>query len=254
MLTSIIIYLALTIYVISLLLYFSKCKKWSNIAFAIGFLLLSSIFISRWITYKHLPLKNMFEVFLCVSVLIYPVSRLCAKLYGSEMFVVDIFMGILFLIPLSFVFDNKGSALPPILQSIFFAPHVLSYMISYTVLLKAAIHSVVFLVKKMRNLVTNDANVSFGLIRFAFPLLVLGFALGSMWGVYAWGRFWNWDPKELWSLATIVIYAMYFAAEKLVRLKSTLPSVLAILGGVFITLTLTWVNLSRLFPGLHNYS
>ena len=42
-----------------------------------------------------------------------------------------------------------------------------------------------------------------------FPLLTLGLVLGAWWGKLAWGDYWNWDPKELWSLTTFAAYLVY---------------------------------------------
>ena len=37
-------------------------------------------------------------------------------------------------------------------------------------------------------------------------LLLAGIITGSMWGASSWGRYWGWDPKEVWSLIAFVGY------------------------------------------------
>jgi ABC-type transport system involved in cytochrome c biogenesis permease subunit len=86
-------------------------------------------------------------------------------------------------------------------------------------------------------------------------LLTLGLLLGSLWGKICWGHYWQWDPKEMWSLATWFVYAAYFHD----RLKHGLrrPKALGTwlwIGLLFVVLTLTWINLSRLFSGMHTYA
>jgi ABC-type transport system involved in cytochrome c biogenesis permease subunit len=98
-------------------------------------------------------------------------------------------------------------------------------------------------------------DATYRMVCAGFPLLTLGLILGSVWGQSAWGDWWGWDPKELWSLASWLIYLGYFHfrymfAKKFPRLNSAW----VILGLIVIIITLLWVNLSRLFPGLHSYA
>ena len=51
---------------------------------------------------------------------------------------------------------------------------------------------------------------TYRMVCVGFPLLTLGLILGSYWGKLAWGDYWGWDPKELWSLASWLVYVGYF--------------------------------------------
>jgi len=96
---------------------------------------------------------------------------------------------------------------------------------------------------------------TYELIAVGFPLLTLGLILGSWWGKLAWGNYWGWDPKELWSLASWLVYLGYFHWRYMFGKKhASLNSLWAIAGMVAIIITLLWVNLSQLFPGLHSYA
>ena len=94
------------------------------------------------------------------------------------------------------------------------------------------------------------------MVRLGFPLLTAGLVLGAWWGKTAWGDYWNWDPKELWSLATWLTYLGYLHfrhvhGQKHPRVNSAI--VLAGLAGIAITLVC--VNLARAFAGgLHDYA
>ncbi|MDR3636685.1 MAG: cytochrome c biogenesis protein CcsA [Isosphaeraceae bacterium] len=37
-------------------------------------------------------------------------------------------------------------------------------------------------------------------------LITAGTILGGVWADYSWGRFWGWDPKEVWALITLLVY------------------------------------------------
>ena len=120
----------------------------------------------------------------------------------------------------------------PALQSWMMAPHVAAYAASYLLLLFAAF------------------GIGRRFVAVGFFLMTVGLVLGAWWGKMAWGAWWQNDPKELWSLATWVVYACYFFAYRHPRAERALR----ILGAAFIILTLTWVNFSRLFAGLHSYA
>ena len=71
----------------------------------------------------------------------------------------------------------------------------------------------------------------------------------------AWSDWWGWDPKELWSLASWLVYAVYFHVRARDRDERVLLlDILLILGFAAIVITLTWVNLSRIFAGVHSYA
>ena len=79
---------------------------------------------------------------------------------------------------------------------------------------------------------------------------------GRVWAKQAWGDYWNWDPKELWSLATWLIYTGYlhFRALYGTRFART-NSLMAVGGAIAVVLTLLWVNLAaKIFPGMHVYT
>ena len=50
-------------------------------------------------------------------------------------------------------------------------------------------------------------------VMVGFPMLGLGIALGAWWANSAWGRYWGWDPKEVWAFITWTVYAGYLHAR-----------------------------------------
>jgi ABC-type transport system involved in cytochrome c biogenesis permease subunit len=87
---------------------------------------------------------------------------------------------------------------------------------------------------------------------FAFPLLTFGIIAGSVWAHLAWGRYWNWDPKEVWAFIAWVVYAAYLHARVSGRSAKANAPWIAILGYAVMLFNLTAVNL--VFSGLHSYA
>lgn len=255
---GILAYCIIAAYLFSFLLTVFGKKKAGHLSFLAGFIVAVTAFIYRWHDVNHLPLQNLLEIFLSMGMIIYPLSVFCRRALGSRAEAVDPMIGVILLFPVGFVFKEAPAHLPPALQCWLFGPHVAVYLISYIVLIKAAIQAVCHLTQKTdtAELVSVDYEAAtYRMISLGFPLLTLGLILGSWWGKLAWGDYWGWDPKELWSLVSWLVYLGYLHFRSMFGKRfPRLNSSIAILGAVAIIITLLWVNLSRLFPGLHSYA
>ena len=204
----------------------------------------------------HPPMQNLFEFFLCMAAALWPLSQWSRWRNGIDTEMQDALLGALILFPAGFVFGEEVRRLPPALQSPLFVPHVASYVAGYVLLARAALIALPMMrasTDETRVRQADAASRQTAVVGFA--LLTLGLLLGSLWGKICWGHYWQWDPKEMWSLATWLMYGGYFHY----RLKNGLrqPKTLAALlwlGFLFVVLTLTWINVSRLFAGMHNYA
>lgn len=251
------IYAAMAAYAGACVGFLADRKRLARVLFMGGFGLALGAFALRWEQTGHVPLQNLFEVFLCLGMLAFPLSCLWRRLMCEAEEGVDALLGLVILFPAGFVFSAEPQKLPPALQSWLFAPHVGTYLIAYMVLIKAAVVALKQILADPEEQVARDREVStYRAIRVGFPLLTIGLILGAWWGKKAWGGYWNWDPKELWALGTWLVYAAYLHVRgRLQRKLPRLNSSLALLGAVFIVLTLLWVNLApRLFGGLHTYA
>lgn len=136
--------------------------------------------------------------------------------------------------------------------------HVGAYLLAYAVLFKAGVLACKALAARGddgRGCAASRELDAFRLIRLGFPLLTLGLVLGAVWGSVAWGDYWQWDPKELWSLAMWLIDVVYFQARSMSGAqRPRLNAAIAVAGAVVVVATLLWVNLARIFAGLHSYA
>ncbi len=85
-----------------------------------------------------------------------------------------------------------------------------------------------------------------------FVFLTLGIITGSIWARQAWGTYWQWDPKETWSLITWFIYLLQIHQRFTVGWRGKRASVMAILGFAAVVFTL-W-GVTYLLGGVHSYA
>ncbi|MFH1502804.1 MAG: c-type cytochrome biogenesis protein CcsB [Candidatus Eisenbacteria bacterium] len=95
------------------------------------------------------------------------------------------------------------------------------------------------------------------LVIFAFPMLTFGIMSGAAWANEAWGVYWQWDPKETWSLITWFVFALYLHTRVRPTWRGAPSSVIMILAFLCMVTTFLGVSwLAKLFgiPSLHLYS
>jgi cytochrome c biogenesis factor len=83
-------------------------------------------------------------------------------------------------------------------------------------------------------------------------LLIAGIITGSMWGASSWGRYWGWDPKEVWSLVAFLAYLAILHARSAAFIGPFGVAVISI--AAFWTIIMTYVGVNYvLAAGLHSY-
>ena len=86
-----------------------------------------------------------------------------------------------------------------------------------------------------------------GFIFWTFTLIA-----GAIWARQAWGAYWNWDPKEVWTFVIWVIYAAYLHARATAGWSLRTANLIAVVGYLAIIANFTIVN--YYLPGMHSYS
>jgi cytochrome c-type biogenesis protein CcsB len=89
-------------------------------------------------------------------------------------------------------------------------------------------------------------------IVLAFPLWTFAVIAGALWADRAWGRYWGWDPKEVWSFITWVGYAAYLHANVTAGWRGRRATIVQLVAFACLLFNLFGVNI--FISGLHSYS
>jgi cytochrome c-type biogenesis protein CcsB len=238
----------------------------------LGGLLLIGAAAMRGLSVHRPPLGNMFEFALvgCMFVIVVFVGfSLRRDLRWLGLFVVG---PVLLTLGLAItVFYTDASELLPSLRSVWLVIHVTVATFSVALFTIAFSVTILHLVKtwlegqdtagmSRARTVVNSAlpparsldRTAYGIHAVAFPLWTFTLIAGAIWAEQAWGHYWNWDPKEVWTFVIWVIYAAYLHARATTGWSARSANYLALLGYGAILVNYMVVNV--FFVGQHSYS
>lgn len=223
--------------------------------------------VLRGIAAHRVPWANMFEFSLTASAIIVGVF-VVVQAWQNLRFLGAYITGFS-LIVLGFGtvgFYVNVVPLPPALQSYWLIIHVFVATLGTAFFAIGAGLSVVQLVQarreasgsaRLRLLATiPDAVTLEGL---SYRVVVVGFVFwtftlmaGAIWAEHAWGRYWGFDTKEVWTFIIWTIFAGYIHARATRGWRGKPSAYLVIVGFAAVIFNFTIVNL--FFKGLHAYS
>jgi cytochrome c-type biogenesis protein CcsB len=105
-----------------------------------------------------------------------------------------------------------------------------------------------FFFRRLPSLDLLDA-VGYACIVVGFTMLTLGLITGFVYAKSVWGRFWSWDPKEVWSGITWLFYAVLLHERLTVGWRGRRSAIMAIIG--FAVLLFTFIGVNLLMEGHH---
>ncbi|WP_374978584.1 c-type cytochrome biogenesis protein CcsB [Clavibacter sp. VKM Ac-2542] len=237
----------------------------------VGFVAHAVATVLRGLAASRVPWANMYEfamtgTLLILSVYLIVLTRRDLRFLGT--FVTGL---ILILLGIAVVqYRVEVAPLPPSLQSYWLVIHVfvaalgtgffaLAFALSGVQLLQFRRESLAADARaaKMRFLATLPDSVT--LESMAYRLNIVGFIFwtftlmaGAIWAERAWGRYWGWDTKEVWTFIIWVLYAGYIHARATRGWRGSRSAWLAIIGFSAVMFNFGVVNV--FFKGLHTYS
>ena len=227
--------------------------------------------VLRGVAAERVPWANMYEfamtgTLLIVSVFLIVLTRADLRFLGT--FVTGMVLVLLGIAALRFYVEV--APLPPALQSAWLVIHVfvaslgtgffaLGFALSTVQLLQVRRESLLASAKagRLRFLATLPSAAT--LENLAYRVTIIGFILwtftlmaGSIWAEQAWGRYWGWDTKEVWTFIIWTIYAGYIHARATRGWRGSRSAWLSIIGFGAVMFNFGIVNV--FFKGLHAYS
>ncbi|MFI3322280.1 MAG: cytochrome c biogenesis protein CcsA [Rikenellaceae bacterium] len=216
----------------------------ANILMIAGIAIFTTFIALFWIELERPPMRTMGETRLWYSLFLSLVGYLSYRHWkykwqlSFSAVVATVFVVINLLKP-----EIHSKSLMPALQSIWFIPHVTSYILSYSMFGAATIGAIISLSKRKYNseifgFIDNMVYVGYG-------FLMLGLLMGALWAKDAWGHYWSWDPKETWAFITSAAYLFYIH----LRLRNQKRDYKVALYSVivaFLLLMITWLGVSYL--------
>ncbi|MGW9629464.1 c-type cytochrome biogenesis protein CcsB [Agromyces sp. NPDC055520] len=229
--------------------------------------------VLRGLAAGRVPWANMYEFALTGTLIITTVFLIVIVVAKHDLRFLGTFITGLVLVLLGVAALNfyvSPIPLPPALQSVWLVIHVfvasasvglfaLGFALSVVQLMQARRESIVATAKaaKLTFLATLPDSVT--LENLAYRINIIGFIMwtftlmaGSVWAEKAWGRYWGWDTKEVWTFIIWVVYAGYIHARATRGWRGSRSAWLAIIGFSTVLFNFTVVNL--FFKGLHAYS
>jgi cytochrome c-type biogenesis protein CcsB len=95
-------------------------------------------------------------------------------------------------------------------------------------------------------------NLAYRVILVGFVFWTFTLIAGAIWAEHAWGRYWGWDTKEVWTFIIWTIFAGYIHARATRGWRGSRSAILAVVGFAAVLFNFTIVNI--FFHGLHSYS
>ncbi|MBT0651819.1 cytochrome c biogenesis protein [Geomobilimonas luticola] len=148
---------------------------------------------------------------------------------------------------LALPFRSFNMPLPPILDIFWFELHVALAFFAYALFAIGALLGGLFLSRNERPLL--DLQYRAALVGYTF--FSASMVSGGIWGYYAWGTYWLWTPKELWTSILWLFYALYLH----IRLKGPQWERAVAWGGIvgFGVTLFTYLGVSMLMKSSHSF-
>lgn len=208
-------------------------------------------YVLRWYIGGRVPLSNGYETMqflaLCVLVLAFVFRR-------RFVFVISfgfLLSGFTLLVSYLGQMNPQITPLMPVLISPWLSAHVSCIMVSYALLAFTWLNGWLglFVGREAERLMLFSRLLLYPAVFF----LGVGIFIGAVWANVSWGRYWAWDPKEVWALITFMVYALPFHTDSLRCFRRSKFFHLYMLLA-FLTVLMTYFGVNYFLGGMHSYA
>lgn len=272
------LYLYLTIGFILLIVYFIKIfvpsSRRDGKAFAkigwIGTILLIISFIYhgvgigfRWIITEHAPWSNGYEAVVFISWVTMIAGFAFARKNPVILAGTAILASMMIMVTEMSLMDPQVTPLQPVLKSYWLMIHVAIITGSYGFLGLASILGLLNLVLYTFRTKENGKSITLHIHEITYIsemtmtvglfMLTIGTFLGGIWANESWGRYWGWDPKEVWALVSVLVYAIILHFRFIPGLAGKFTFNVASFWG-YSAILFTFFGVNFYLVGLHSYA
>lgn len=217
----------------------------------------------RWYISGHSPMSNGYESLIFISWVTILAGLIFSRKSSFTLSATAVLSGLTLMVAhLSFM-DPEITNLVPVLQSYWLTLHVSIITGSYGFLGLGFILGLLTMILLSLLNVKNRARISdtideltiisYRSLTLGLYLLTIGTFLGAIWANESWGRYWGWDPKETWSLITIIVYSLVIHSKQIPGMKDIYTfNVLALFA--FSSVLMTYFGVNFYLSGLHSYA
>jgi cytochrome c-type biogenesis protein CcsB len=217
----------------------------------------------RWFIAGRAPMSNGYESMIFISWVTILAGFIFSRRSAFALSATAVLASMTLMVAhLSFM-DPEITNLVPVLKSYWLTLHVSVITGSYGFLGLGAVLSLITLVllslsnkrnlPRIANTIDELTIINFKTITLGLYFLTIGTFLGAIWANESWGRYWGWDPKETWSLITIIIYSIVVHSRSIPGMKDIYTFNLISLFA-FSSVLMTYFGVNYYLSGMHSYA
>lgn len=259
---------SLTIGILSFFLYCWKMakqrnssKKQNSILLAmlgIVFIYLMILIGLRGFIGGHLPMSNGYETMQLMSVCAILLTFLLYRKFEAAISFGYILCGLTLLVSMFGESNPSVTQLMPVLSSPLLSIHVVTIMLSYSLLAFVMLNGITAIILGYTRTDCHEQIIRLQIIShiILYPavfLMAAGIFIGAIWANVSWGRYWGWDPKEVWALITMLVYAAALHPASLSSFRRPMFfhwfAVIA-----FLSVLVTYFGVNFIMGGMHSYA
>lgn len=211
------------------------------------------IFILRWIAGGHIPMAGGFDSMNLMAIVIGIIGLVFSFKQSDNQAIKQssamLTMGFCLLVAMMSGSNPPVTNLMPVLSSPLLCLHVAVIMMSYALFFFLMMIGVAGLISSK----FQDSGFKLGktLLYPAVFLLTLGIIIGALWANISWGNYWTWDPKEVWALITLIVYA--FPLHPSLKISRNPKHFFLYCTLAFLSVIITYFGVNFLLGGMHAY-
>ena len=221
-----------------------------------GFVFHTILICWGYIKFGHIPARNLYET---LSLAGWSIAGVFLVLrYKFNLKILGVFaapFAAVVVLTAAIVFPDVPPEAQPLFKSLWLSLHLITIFLGEASLALACGTGIMYLIqenaiktkkhgmlyKRLPSLDLLD-NTGYFCIVAGFSMLTIGLITGLIYAKHVWGRFWSWDPKEIWSMISWLVYAALIHERVVVGWRGRRAAIMAIIGFLFLLFTFFGIN------------